>query len=148
METLKQLTIKSLPILRVLLGLLFLYAGAAKLWDIPAFSAQLQRFGLQHTMLASAVAFYLPALEIACGLALVVRRCTIGALVIYIALLGIFEAGLAYAWSTGVREGCGCFGKFFGGASIQGAFVRNLVLMAVAAAVMLRELATLKRASQ
>ena len=148
MEMLKQVIIKSLPVLRILLGLLFLYAGAAKLWDIPAFSAQLQRFGFQHRLLASAVAYYLPALEIACGLALVVRRCTIGALVLYIALLGIFEAALAYAWSTGVWEGCGCFGKFFGGGSIQGAFMRNLVLLAAATVVMFRELATLRRTPQ
>jgi uncharacterized membrane protein YphA (DoxX/SURF4 family) len=148
METLKQVALKSLPVLRVLLGLLFIYAGAAKMWDIPAFSAQLQRFGLQHSVLAGALAYYLPALEIACGAALVVRRYTIGALIVYITLLSIFEVGLAYAWSTGVRESCGCFGKFFGGASIPAAFMRNLVLMAVAAAVMLRELATMRRTPQ
>jgi uncharacterized membrane protein YphA (DoxX/SURF4 family) len=148
METLKKLVVKSLPVFRILLGLLFLSAGVAKLWDVPAFSAQLQRFGLQHGMLSSMAAYYLPALEIACGIALVVRRCTVGALVIYIVLLTTFEAGLAYAWSIGVREGCGCFGKFFGSATIQGAFIRNLVLLAIAAAVIRHEVTNSRRTSR
>lgn len=140
METVKQLTRISMPLLRVILGALFVYAGVAKLMDVAAFAAQIQRFGLEHAALARAGAYYLPFLEIACGLALIIHRFTLGASLLSIALLVVFECALAYAWHRGYEGGCGCFGKLFGGSSIQAAFIRNLGLLAAAGMLLVREL--------
>lgn len=139
MESVKRLIPKLTPILRVFLGVLFVYAGVAKLTDVSAFAAQIQHFGFENAALARALALYLPFVEITCGLALIVRRFTLGALVLYITLLLAFEATLVHAWQIGYSGGCGCFGKFFGGSSIQAAFVRNLGLFAVAGLLLAHE---------
>jgi len=148
MEKLKELVWKSVPALRLLLALLFIYAGAAKLFDVTAFAAQLQRFGVGNPGFAAAVAHYLPFFEITCGLALILRRFAIGAITLYVGLLIIFEIGLAHAWTSGVQADCGCFGKLFGGANIQVAFLRNLGLLAVASVVLTRECALFRRGIQ
>ena len=139
MEAFQRIAWASAPVLRFLLGGLFIYAGVAKLLDVSAFVAQLQRFGVGNPTLSTFAAHYLPFLEIACGVALVARRCTLGATTLCLSLLIVFEIGLLYAWVSGVRADCGCFGAFFGGASIQAAFVRNLGLLAIGAAVLARE---------
>lgn len=139
METFKRIAVMTIPILRLLLGVLFVYAGVAKLLDVQPFAAQLQRFGLANPIGATVVAHYLPFLEIACGAALVVRQFTLGAMTLYLSLLVVFEVGLAYAWGSGIQADCGCFGALFGGTSIQAAFIRNLGLLMVGAIVLARE---------
>lgn len=136
METSKRIFRKVKPALCVVLAALFLYAGVAKLMDLPAFAAQVKHFGLENATAATVFAHYLPFLEIACGLALFVRKMRGGAVLLCILLLLMFEGGLGYAWFTGYSGGCGCFGKFFGGASIQMAFVRNLILLVLAMLLM------------
>ncbi len=135
MESSKRIIAKLSPALRVILAALFVYAGVAKLTDVPAFAGQAQHFGLENPVLATAFAHYLPFLEIACGLALFIRRTRDGATLLCVTLLVMFEGGLGYAWYNGYTGGCGCFGKFFGGASIGTAFVRNLVLLTIAGAL-------------
>src|SRR2546430_13039712 len=108
METIKLIVWKAIPGLRFLLAGLLLYAGTAKLLDVSAFAAQLQRLGVGNPSLAAAAAHYLPFLEIACGLALVFRRFPLGAITLYMVLLVVFEAGLAHAWASGIQADCGC----------------------------------------
>ena len=122
-----------------------MYAGVAKLTDVSAFAGQIQHFGLGNRALATTFAHYLPFLEIACGLALLVRGTRDGATLLCIVLLVVFEGGLGYAWRTGYTGGCGCFGKFFGGASIGTAFVRNLILLAAAGALLFSKFPVLRR---
>jgi len=141
MEAIQRIVRRISPGLQLLLGALFIYAGGAKLLDVSAFTAQLQRLGVQNPLLAGAAAHYLPFLEIACGFALALRRFTTGAITLYMTLLVVFEAGLAHAWASGVQADCGCFGTLFGGASIPVAFFRNLGLLAIAALVLWRECA-------
>lgn len=117
---------------QTILGLLFLYAGAAKILDIGAFATQVRHFGLENVRLASWFAHYVPFLEVTCALALLARRSTIGAALLCIVLLIVFEGGLIYGWVHGYTGGCGCFGKLFGGTSLGTAFVRNLALLVLA----------------
>ena len=145
METSKLIVWKLSPALRVILAAVFVYAGVAKLTDLSAFASQVQHFGLGNRVLATTFAHYLPFLEIACGLALLARGTRDGATLLCITLLVMFEGGLGYAWHSGYAGGCGCFGKFFGGANIGTAFVRNLVLLAVAVPLLFSKSPVLRR---
>ena len=148
METLKRIIWNSTPILRFLLGALFIYAGVAKLADVSTFAGQLRHFGVENPTLATLLAHYLPFLEIACGVAFFFRRFTAGAAMLYACLLILFEGALAYAWGSGFKGDCGCFGKLFGGSSIPFAFFRNLGLLACVSMVLAREWLLCRRIAQ
>lgn len=139
MEAIKTVMLRSIPLLRLLFAGVFIFAGGAKLLDVAAFAAQLQLFGIADPVLAAVSAHYLPFLEISCGVALLSRRFTLGAVTISIALLAAFEVVLACAWISGIKADCGCFGKFFGSTTIPGAFVRNLGLLAIGTVLLVRD---------
>ena len=145
MEAIKRVVVMTIPVLRLILAAVFVYAGVAKLLDVSTFAAQLHRFGLANPMFATVFAHYLPFLEIACGAALLVGRFTLGALTIYLSLLVVFDVVLAYAWWSGNLADCGCFGAVFGPTSIQTAFVRNLGLFAAVTVVFANDFQALMR---
>ncbi len=63
-----------LMLLRVGLGLLFLWAGAIKAWNPTAFLVDIKHYDLLPHRLAVVLALYLPWLEISSGLALITKR--------------------------------------------------------------------------
>src|SRR5207302_7579554 len=56
------------------------------------------------------LAFYLPWLEILCGLALILRRLYAGALVLVLVLMLAFIGASISAKARGLDVSCGCFG--------------------------------------
>jgi uncharacterized membrane protein YphA (DoxX/SURF4 family) len=95
---------------RLLVGGVFVVAGALKLPDPAAAVRAVRAYQLLPEPLVAPVAFGLPVLEIALGLALLlgvfVRTAAIGAAV----LLVVFLAGVISAWARGLQIDCGCFG--------------------------------------
>ena len=71
------------------------------------------------------LAFYLPWLEIFCGLALIFRRLYSGALALLFALLLVFIGASIAAKARGIDISCGCFGHV----SDQLSFAWHLVLV-------------------
>jgi putative oxidoreductase len=57
------------------------------------------------------LAFYLPWLEIFCGLALIFGRLRVGAVTVLLALTVIFIAVSVAALLLGIDINCGCFGS-------------------------------------
>ena len=128
-------------VLGFLLGGLFVYAGITKALDPVRFFMDVQNYDIIPWRAATVVvAFYLPWLEILCGVAVVVRSLRAGALLILTALLLIFTAALAQAWIRGLDISCGCFG----GASDHPRYLlwigRDVGLLAVALMLALLEL--------
>lgn len=98
-------------VLRVILGGVFLVAGALKMPDQAAALRGVRAYQLVPEALVPAVAYGLPAMEVVLGVALLV-----GLFVRYSALasgllLVVFMAGIVSAWSRGLSIDCGCFGK-------------------------------------
>jgi uncharacterized membrane protein YphA (DoxX/SURF4 family) len=94
------------------LGLVLITAGVLKALDPAEFVHQIETYGILSGRATVLLAYVLIPLEIALGSALLLRyrpRLAAGAAV---ALLGVFMATTAYAWSQGKSEGCGCFGSF------------------------------------
>ncbi|MEP6810673.1 MAG: MauE/DoxX family redox-associated membrane protein [Chthoniobacterales bacterium] len=98
-------------ILAFLVGAVFIYAGALKAWDPVKFASDIQNFHLLSWPLGMRLAFYLPWLEIVCGLALIVGWLRTGAAGILTALLVVFIAATIAARMRGIDLDCGCFGK-------------------------------------
>ena len=95
---------------RLVLGGVFVVAGVLKIPDPAAAVRAVRAYQLLPEALVGPVAFGLPVLEIAVGLALLlgvfVRTAAIAAAV----LLAVFLGGVGSAWARGLQIECGCFG--------------------------------------
>jgi putative oxidoreductase len=97
-------------IVDVVVGAIFIYAGAIKAFDPIRFANDIDNYKILPWTIGVGLAFYLPWLEILCGLALVARVLYRGGLSILTALIGIFIAATIAAKIRGLDITCGCFG--------------------------------------
>jgi uncharacterized membrane protein YphA (DoxX/SURF4 family) len=95
---------------RLVLGGVFVVAGALKLPDPAAAVRAVRAYQLLPEPLVGPVAFGLPVLEIAIGLALLAGVFVRTAAIASAVLLVVFLAGVISAWARGLQIDCGCFG--------------------------------------
>ncbi len=125
--------------MRILLGLVFVYAGGTKIPDPQAFADSIATFKLLPIELLNVVALGLPPFEVVLGLMLVVgfkkRPAALGILM----LSCVFAIALAQALVRGLEVDCGCFGS--GEPSGFGTWIslgRALLLISLASWLFLR----------
>ncbi len=94
----------------LIVGGIFIYAGVIKAMDPVAFANDIDNYKILPWPLAVRLAFYLPWLEMLCGLALVLRSFYLGGLFIFTGLTFIFIAASVIAKVRGLDITCGCFG--------------------------------------
>jgi len=95
---------------RLLLGGVWIAAGAAKLPD-PAGSVRAVRaYQVLPEAIVPVVGFGLPVLEVALGLLLVLGVAVRFGAILSAFLLVAFIAGVSSAWARGLAIDCGCFG--------------------------------------
>jgi putative oxidoreductase len=97
-------------ILRVILAAIFIYAGVSKILNPLRFITDIDNFHLLPWTATVPLAFYLPWLEIICGMALLFLRFDRGALLILCTLTFVFVFALISARIRGIDISCGCFG--------------------------------------
>src|SRR3954454_23833076 len=95
---------------RLLLGGVFVVAGALKIPDPAAAVRAVRAYRLLPEALVAPVAFGLPVLEIAVGLALLAGVFVRTAALASAVLLIVFLVGVGSAWARGLQIDCGCFG--------------------------------------
>lgn len=95
---------------RILLGGLFLYAGASKLMDMRTFMYDIENYRLLPKTLLPFIAIGMPAIEIIAGFCLLLGLWMEGALTIITALIIVFIAAITAAVWRGLDINCGCFG--------------------------------------
>jgi putative oxidoreductase len=96
-------------LLRAGTGALFVYAGALKAMDPAGFAEDIHALYIMPHAAGAAVALYLPWLEIACGLCLILGRYILGTLSVLLMLMSAFIGVLLLAWHRGLDADCGCF---------------------------------------
>ncbi len=111
-------------IVDVILGGIFIYAGAIKALDPIQFANDIDNYKTLPWFISVRLAFYLPWLEIFCGLALVFRFLYRGGLSILTALILIFVGATIAAKARGLDITCGCFGH----ASKNWSFTQHIAL--------------------
>ncbi len=94
----------------VIVGGMFIYAGAIKALDPVRFARDIDNYKILPWTIAAGLAFYLPWLEIFCGVALIARRLYLGGLSALIALVCVFTVATIAAKVRGLDITCGCFG--------------------------------------
>jgi putative oxidoreductase len=93
-----------------LIGGLFVYAGVIKAMDPIGFANDIDNYKTLPWAIGVRLAFYLPWLEILCGLALIGRRLYLGGMALLTALIAVFIVASMVAKARGIDITCGCFG--------------------------------------
>jgi putative oxidoreductase len=97
-------------IVDLIVGGIFIYAGAIKVLDPVQFAIDIDNYKILPWIISVGLAFYLPWLEIFCGLALILRRLYLGGLSILTGLVAVFLFATIAAKARGLDITCGCFG--------------------------------------
>jgi putative oxidoreductase len=97
-------------ILDLIIGGVFIYAGAIKALDPVHFANDIDNYKILPWPIAAGLAFYLPWLEMLCGVALIFRFLYRGGLSILTALILVFIGATIAAKARGLDITCGCFG--------------------------------------
>jgi len=113
-----------LRILALIIGGLFIYAGILKIIEPVQFARDIDNYKMLPWPVAVGLAFFLPWLEVFCGVALIMRRLCRGGLLILIGLTIVFIVASIIAKSRGLDITCGCFGH----ASAGWSFAKHMVL--------------------
>ena len=97
-------------IVDLIVGGVFIYAGVIKALDPVRFGLDIDNYKSLPWFISVRLAFYLPWLEILCGLALIFRFLYRGGLSILMALILVFIGATIAAKARGLDITCGCFG--------------------------------------
>ena len=118
---------------RLVVGVLFVVAGALKLGDPTAFATEIANYSFMP-QLAPWLAVTLPAAEIVVGAALLVApwRWRRAASLAAMGLLVMFTVAIVHVVRAGINVECGCFGGNTGPVTAWTA-ARDLALLALAA---------------
>ncbi len=116
--------------LRMILGGLFIYAGALKIADPVVFAGNVAAYAILPTFGNYLVAATLPWVELICGVLLLTGyRLRAGATLIILMNL-VFTVALASAIIRGLEIDCGCFRQAGPKTTPMSALLRDLGLMA------------------
>ena len=126
-------------IVAILIGALFIYAGVVKVLDPVRFAGDIENYHILPWPVGVRLAFYLPWLEILCGLALIFRRLYSGALVLVLALMLVFIGATISAKARGLDISCGCFGHVSDQLSFAWHLVLDLVLITALVLLLFRQ---------
>ena len=111
-------------IVDLIVGGIFIYAGIIKAFDPVQFANDIDNYKTLPWFIGVRLAFYLPWLEIFCGLGLVFHFLYRGGLSILTALLAVFIGATVVARLRGLDITCGCFGH----ASQSWSFLQHLAI--------------------
>jgi putative oxidoreductase len=92
------------------LGDLLIDLQSIRLADPAGFANDIDNYKILPWTIAVGLAFYLPWLEMFCGLALILRRLYLGGLSILTGLVAVFLVATIAAKVRGLDITCGCFG--------------------------------------
>jgi uncharacterized membrane protein YphA (DoxX/SURF4 family) len=125
-------------VLRVVLGGIFLVAGAAKVGHAAEFAVEIAGFRLVPAAVIAPMALGLPLLEILLGACLVLGLFTRTAGWIAVAVFAVFDLAIASAVVRGMSVSCGCFGPNDASVTSWGEVARDAIFIVLALAVALR----------
>ena len=114
----------------LVVGGIFIYAGVIKAVDPLRFAIDIDNYKMLPWAIGIRLAFYLPWLEIFCGLAVIFRFLYRGGLSILTALILVFIGATIAAKFRGLDITCGCFGHASQHWSFPSHLATNVVILA------------------
>lgn len=133
-----QLVNAAVLLLRLVLGGIFIVAGASKIGHAAEFAQQIAAFRLLPQLTIAPIAIILPFLEVLLGGYLVIGLFTRIAAWVAAVLLLVFDGAIASAVLRGLSLSCGCFGPNDKSVTSWAEVGRDAVFVALAIIVALR----------
>lgn len=99
---------------RIILGIMFLYAGIEKAIDVSGFADAVHNYRILPAWMINPFAIIVPWIEIIAGLSLLSGVLLEGGALIISGLLFAFSCALAFDLWRGLDISCGCFGTSAG----------------------------------
>ena len=96
-------------IIRIMLGIVFIWAGSGKIFDPEGFAKIIQNYLILPSFLINPAAIILPWLEFSCGLMLISGYFVKGSALIVNLLMIIFMSAFIINIFRGIDVSCGCF---------------------------------------
>ena len=96
-------------IIRIFMGLVFIYASYAKILDPLSFSQNIHNYGVTPLFIENIIALVLPWVELFIGLGLIFKVKYSASLDISIVLMVMFIVLITQAYFRGKSIDCGCF---------------------------------------
>lgn len=97
--------------LRIILGFVFIYAGAEKISDPSGFSTSISNYRLLPLFMVNFFAIIMPWIEITAGLMLIFGIAVKENAFILNTMLIVFIIAIGISLARGLSIDCGCFGK-------------------------------------
>lgn len=97
-------------LLRVVVGAVFVYAGAIKVFNPPEFAVAIENYRMVPLELVNLMAITLPWLEVIVGFLLIVGVWVRPSALIVTLLMIVFLIAIGQALARGLNIDCGCFG--------------------------------------
>src|SRR5437588_952277 len=126
-------------IVDLVVGGIFIYAGVIKVLDPVQFANDIDNYKTLPWFVSVRLAFYLPWLEIFCGLAVVFRLLYGGGLSILTGLIFVFTGATVAAKARGLDLTCGCLGHASQHWSFSQHIAVDVVLFAALVTALIRE---------
>ena len=98
-------------VLRVILGIVFIVSGAAKMWDIYGFSNVVRGYGILPESLVVPVSIIIPFAEFVLGTMLLMNFYSRTASLSLFVMVIVFTGLSAMKYFSGNTSNSGCFGK-------------------------------------
>jgi putative oxidoreductase len=126
-------------ILRLIIGGVFIVAGALKIWEPGAFAGDIDNYRLLPHEAVNLLAITLPCVEVAAGLLLALGIWKRASAWVIVVLMVVFLAAIGQALSRGLDIRCGCFGTIEARKVGILALGQDIILFAMAAWLAWRE---------
>lgn len=126
-------------ILRLILGGIFVYAGAAKIIHPAGFAADIGNYRMLPHEWIHLLAITLPWIEVAAGLLLIAGVWKRASALLITAMLAVFIVAIAQAVARNLNIECGCFGTVGGRKVGLIAIAEDLAMLAAAVWLTWRE---------
>lgn len=116
--------------LRIVVGLIFIVSGLAKLWDLDEFVEIVSRYSIGESLGPPYVAVAICIAELLFGLGLILgANLRASALCLFVMMIG-FTVMSSWGFLEGRTSDCGCFGKLITRKSDLGLVIENLLICA------------------
>ncbi len=97
------------PLVRIVLGAIFIYASMDKIANMPDFAKVILNYKILPVQLVNLLAIFLPWLEFVLGVFLIIGKFERASLLVYSAMIVVFIIALSQAQIRGLDISCGCF---------------------------------------
>ena len=128
-----------LILLRIILGLVFIYSGFVKIIDTSGFSNSIYNYKLMPDLLINFLAIVLPWIELIAGLLLILGITIKENALIINSLLIVFIIAIVINLFRGLDINCGCFGTGNGTKIGIAKLIENSILLFIGILLMLSD---------